>query len=521
MRTLENTEFGRIVVRQIPFPKEVIPLLATYTYSGRVACQYRLAQDEPGFLRIMTLNEDGSGICHVFSGKPALNKRANGFRYMPFTDNKRVYTGDYILECEPDCDHAVSSRMVPVHYPDFITSDPMTWLIWSENVVSPDGKTIAWSTLGADGGVYVADLIREENEYQLDHVRCVSPNGVHADPDHPGCVVQNPVRGGEVKQFVRGGLGLTYVGMGRGPGNSMYQALDSEEVKELTRTPGYDETTMVSPDGKLGLVMSTRFSPRTSCAILGLIPRRGNYLVKSQLAMNVYLYAVAGAREFRSGANIGPALVDLLKSQDDSYQGVDLSDPNDEYVYYSPMSWHPSGKKVMWNEGQRRSLGSGRRVLTAELVDYVPGAFPEVRAVPQNIPYAVPKAPAPDPASLSYQKIAGKACGFAESRLTREGNLTRAVTVYTNFSDDGKTFLNGTEMSRTPGMTSTGETTYQASLTLSGAHTGGMDVTLLFCRDGKDSPVRLSSRSHGYAQYDAERIEVTDMAVDEPTPSSC
>ena len=40
-----------------------------------------------------------------------------------------------------------------------------------------------------------------------------------------------------------------------------------------------------------------------------------------------------------------------------NYKGVDLSDPAGEYVYYSPISWHPGSTKAMWNEGTRVAAG--------------------------------------------------------------------------------------------------------------------------------------------------------------------
>ena len=70
------------------------------------------------------------------------------------------------------------------------------------------------------------------------------------------------------------------------------------------------------------------------------------------------------------------------------YLGVNLSDPNDEFIFCSPISWHPSCKKVMWNECERWDKGPRHRISVAELLDYVPGETPEIMPVPQEIPYA-------------------------------------------------------------------------------------------------------------------------------------
>ena len=60
---------------------------------------------------------------------------------------------------------------------------------------------------------------------------------------------------------------------------SMLQSLTIDEVKAITHMPGYDETTIVSPDENLGIVMSTRDSPNSNCAIFGLMPRPNSIYV--------------------------------------------------------------------------------------------------------------------------------------------------------------------------------------------------------------------------------------------------
>ncbi len=513
MRELKTEEFGKLILRELPLPEGFDPDYTTYTPSGRVSCKYRLPGDEKDMARIMTLNDDGTDINIIYEGKLALSPKANGYRYMPFNDNRRAYIGDYILECTPDCDHTKTAEFVPIHYPEEITQAPGLWMIWSENVVAPDNEHIAWSTLGTCGAVYVAKLRREEKCYELDEIRCVSTVDLYPeDPDHEGCVLQNPLRGGEVKQFVRGGRGLSFVGMGRGPANSMLQALDSEEVTVLSRSPGYDETMMLSPDEKLGVCMTTRFSPDTNCAVIGLIPRRGNELTKANLSMNAYLYAIAGPRFFRSGTNIGPALVDLERSiHDMDYQGIDLHDPEERFIYHSPISWHPGSKKAMWNERLQAVLGNKGRVMILEIPEYEPGETPGIVPVPDKIPYAkdgVLTSPIPEP---DFVKIAGKYSGFTKTVRERRNGLIVCTTEYDHFSDDGKSFLDGVECAESPGITSPGDTVYTADLRMHGEHAGKMQLKLIFKRPEFTSPVSIDPTSEGFAEYDGFRINVKDM----------
>ncbi|MBR5110555.1 MAG: hypothetical protein IK099_10190 [Clostridia bacterium] len=509
MRIL-NTEFGRIQIKDIPMPEGIVPQNAIYLTSGRLAINYSFPGEEKDRVHIATLNDDGTGFREIFNGLAPMNPKANGFRFMPFPDNKRALIGDYVLETEPDLDtvNPTQSRMVPIRYPDEITSLPNLWMVWSEIIVHPDNEHMGFNALGAGAGVYVAKLRRTETEYVLDDVQTISITEERPDPDHPGCILSEPVRGGEIKQFVNGGRAVSMAGHGRGAGGSIYQALDSREVREITQTPGYDETTIFSPDNRLGITMSTRFSPKTNSAFLGLIPRRGNLGTKALLTNLIYMYGVAGVRQGLEG-NIGPALIDIERSQKEpNYLGVNLSDPAGEWAYYSPMSWHPSGRKVMWNEGQKRNIGHGRRVMVAELLDHTPAAPIPACPLPE-IPYAKPGV---DPAGnmmkiAKNERIAGRFSGAVTTTVGADG---KRKTVYAYFSDDGKSFLDGWETAISPGMMTPGDSVYEAKMTLTGKHTGVMNCRVVF-RMSADGSVRITEESDGFVRYDKETIQISDI----------
>lgn len=517
MREIYSEDFGTVRIHQIPVPEGIYSDGAIYTYSGRVAIPYRRAGESHDYIHIATVNDDGSDWLEIYDGPCKLDPMGNGFRFMPFPDNKRALIGDYVFECEPDMDHAdiTKSRMVPMKYPEALVKMPMLWKVWSEIVISPDNEHMAWNGLGAMATAYVGKLRRTEDAYELDNVRTVGNlNSGKPDPDHEGCILLEPVRGGETKQFTRGGLALTYVGMDRGPGDSMMQDLDTERVVALTNTPGYDETTIVSPDNELGITMSTRFSPKTNCAVIGMIPRRGNLLTKSQLAMNVYLYGVASVRAYKEG-NIGPALIDLKRSQNDlNYMGTDLSDPEGKWVYYSPMSWHPTSRKCAWNEGIKKTLGDDMRVMVAELVDRPATEPVPAEPLPEVIPYAHEGIYVDMAALENMQKgyrVAGKYSGTVETRPSMGEQYPKMTTVYENFSDDGETFIDGWESAESAGLTKPGNTTYDADIRAHGAHNGEMKLHLVFERTGLDSPVNVSTESKGYASYDDVTVHVEDM----------
>ena len=222
-------------------------------------------------------------------------------------------------------------------------------------------------------------LQRKRNKYVIKKPQVISTiEHVKKEKKNKGYIILPQImRGGEVKQFVKGGAAISLVGAVDSPlPNSVVQDLRSGDVIQITNIPGYEETTIFSPDERLGIVMSTRGSKKTNCAIFGLLPRPHAMLTTSYIVMLVYMYAVAGVRSFREG-NIGPVLIDIERSMNENgYQGVLLNDPEEKWVYLSPMSWHPSGKKAMWLEmlrGSDRNEGGRRvRIRKAELHDYQP-----------------------------------------------------------------------------------------------------------------------------------------------------
>ena len=75
------------------------------------------------------------------------------------------------------------------------------------------------------------------------------------------------------------------------------------------------------------------------------------------------------------------------------YEGVNLSDPEGKWVYYSPMSWHPDSTRAMWNESTRRAQGNVKsRLRRCRLLDVQPSVpVPAVRTPDrEEIPYALP-----------------------------------------------------------------------------------------------------------------------------------
>lgn len=525
---IQDEALGRIEVRDIPLPDGMEDLSGTYTYSGRVLVTYRTASDpeDKDWYNLATLQDDGTDLRKVFSGRIPQQKGANGIRFMCFADGRRILLGDYVLECEPDIDHCVKAELVRLRYPEQLMDDPKVFCHWSEIIIAPDNEHMCWTTLNFDGAVnYLGRLVRRKDAYTLQDVCIVSSTEVFSpDPDHEGCVIPLSVRGGEVKQFIRGGMALTMVGNGDSITESVVQPLDSMEVIQITHTPGYEETTIFSPDETLGVVMSPRFSEKTNCAVFGLVPQPHCLSVRGKLINILYMYCVAGVRAFRKG-NVGPALIEIEKSmKGQGYRGVDLSDPEGRWVYYSPMSWHPDSTRAMWNERTRPADGPQKcRLRMCRLMDRKASEPVGAVSTPDGdkIPYAQPldRPGKQDFTGNGSIKIMGRANGSVVNSC-RGGEVQTCEAVYDHFSDDGKTFYQGRLSVTSPAsMFAPGRTELEADLTVSGEHQGEMKLHAVFERKTADAPAMLSFRtgedglpeSRGYSSYDGVTLRVEDM----------
>lgn len=514
--TAAGLEIGRHHVSTIPFDRKQFVFSATYTPSGKVLVSYgKEGGEDRREVNLAVMNDDGSKVRTIFSGKIPERGKDNGIRLMVFPDNTRIFLGDFVLECAGSLDTCKNPKLVPVEYPAEVASGDHVSHRWSEMIVAPDNRHIAWTTLLANYSavVFTGELRKSGGAYRIVHPQIVSTlNPFQPDPKHPDGVVPQPVLGGEVKQFVHGGTAISLVGaVGRDVPDSVVQSLVTGVKEAITDVPGYTETTIFSPDERLGITMTTRFSERTDPAILGLVPRPYPDSLNMDLSMIAYTYAVTGVRRGRSG-NVGPALIDIEASKTrEGYQGIDLN-TQEEWVYYSPMSWHPGGKKAMWLEGRRG--GASRRMQVVTLPDYRPSAPVAAKVTPDRISYGSSDLSAVKPYAQASQnvevKVYGRHSGYITYRRTPQGVTEKT---YFDFSDDGKSIYSGSErMEANP----RGNSTYTARLRLEGPRPGTMDLKMTFGPLGGDLPARLIFApddkgvplTHGYAEYVGRRIDV-------------
>lgn len=506
---------GRVEISTIPFNSDLTVKSATYTPSGKVLVSYTDRNTHnPRYVKLAVMDDDGKNLRPFFSQQLPVREKDNGVRFMVFSDNKRIFLGDFIIECVPNIDACARSTLYPVEYPPEVESGNYIAHRWSEIIVAPDNRHVAWTTLLSNYSaiVFVGELQKTGTNYRIVNPRIISTlNPFRRDPDHPDGVLPQPSRGGEVKQFVHGGTAISLVGAGkRDTPDSVVQDLATGEKEIITDTPGYTETTIFSPDERLGLTMTTRFSEHTDLAILGLAPRPYPDSLNMGLAMFAYTYSVTGVRQARSG-NVGPALIDIQASKTQAgYLGVDLN-TQDGWVFRSPMSWGPDGKKAMWIEG-RRGDGS-TRIRVVHLPDYRPAAPVATRLTPRS-PYGSSdlsevRKYATANGNMDV-KVYGRKAGYIEYRRTPNGVTEKT---YVNFSDDGRNIYSGSErMNANPQARST----YTAKLKVSGAKPGIMDLKITFGPLRGKLPAQIIFEpdpsgvplTHGYAEYGGRRLNV-------------
>ncbi|MEJ5979631.1 hypothetical protein WG901_23465 [Novosphingobium sp. PS1R-30] len=473
-------------------------------------------------IMLATQDDDGGNFRPFFSQAIPERPKDNGLRFMVFADNKRIFTGDHVIECSTSLETCTDAKLLPVEYPAEVAAGDHIGHRWSEMIIAPDNRHVSWTTLFANYSamVFTGELERTPAGYRIIKTRIVSTvDPFVRDPRHADGVLPKPVRGGEVKQFVHGGTAISLAGARhRDLADSTVLHLKSGEVEAITDTPGYDETTIFSPDERLGVVMSSRFSAGTDLALLGLMPRPYPDSLNMGLNSLAYNYSVSGVRQKRPGS-IGPALIEIAPSKTrPGYTGTNLN-TSPAWVFASPLSWHPSSSRAMWIEGQRGARGEQpRRMQAVRLLDYKRGPVVAARLTPRRMAYAsgdlsiVPGYAAK--AKDVDVKVYGKHSGYITYRRTPAGTIEKT---YANFSDDGRALYVGREtMQNNP----RGNSTYTADVTLRGPKQGVMKLTMtfgpatdfydpsriLFTPDASGVPL-----SHGYTEYDGKRLEVSAL----------
>lgn len=510
---------GRHKVRTLALPPGIAATSATYTPSGMVLLTYREPADtDPRLVRLAIMKDDGSAFRPIFSQSLPVRPKDNGIRYMVFPDNRRIWTGDFVIECAQKLDDCQQPSLYPVEFPVQVAGGSHVAHSWSEPIIAPDNRHIAWTSLLANFSalVFLGELQRDGGHYVIVRPQIISTvDPFDPDPAHPDGVLPKPVLGGEVKQFIEGGSAISMVGaINRDLPDSVIQYLGKATKASITDTPGYTETTILSPDERLGITMTTRFSTESDLAVLGLMPRPYPDSLNMGLSMFAYTHSVTGVRLGRPG-NIGPALIDIARSRSATGDpAINLSTEKD-WIYYSPMSWHPAGQKAMWVEGKAGS--KEQRIQIVELPDYRPAPPIPAQPTPDMIPQASADLSIIPGLVTKTHNINVKVYGRASGHIIYRRTAGHIEKIYVDFSDDAKHVYSGRE---TVEANPAGNSTYIADVKLTGKIAGRMDLRMTFGPLGGPTPAKIlfgpdaagKPLTRGYTEYGHERRSV-DMLV--------
>ena len=505
----KNNEDIKTHLSNIPLPEDIIIDDGHYMFDGNIFICYK--RSTTNFTYFGVISDDGKNFKELYGEEFIVSPLANGIRLIPFRDGKRIYLGDFVFECNDTTKNISSCEkgvLIRVNYPEEVVNNTDTYKTWSEMVVAPDNIHVAWTSLNmACGAVnFLGKFKRTENSYEIEESKIISTiNFVEPDPTDESILITKIPRGGEIKQFIEGGNALTLVGTQPDEFvKSVYQSLKTEEVYTYSHEPGYDETSILSPDEKLGITMSTRFSPKTNMAIFGLMPRPHCSLVLSKIVESVYTYAVTNVRKTRKG-NVGPVLFVKEKSiNDPNYHGIDLHDTEEKFVFCSPISWHPSNLKAIWPEVEKGT--SNRRLRKLEISNYTPSAYPKIENTTDNVPYALDMS---EMDNIHYDKktngtIKGKKSGEIIYYNSGFSPIKQTVKItYVNYSDDGKKFYNGEEEFIGD---RTSKNVYKSNVILSGSESGQNNFTITF----NTKSDLIKEETEGYASYGGKTIKAED-----------
>jgi len=493
----------------IPLPEDIQIDDGHYMFDGNIFICYK--RSTTNFTYFGVISDEGKNFKELYGEEFIVTDKANGIRLIPFRDNKHIYLGDFVFECNDttktisECEKGV---LIRVNYPDIVVKNPNTYKTWSEMVVAPDMVHVAWTSLNAACGAvnFLGKFQRTENSYEIVDCKIISTiTFVEKDQSDESKLITKKIRGGEIKQFIEGGNALTLVGTQPDEFvKSVYQSLKEDKIYTYSHEAGYDETSILSPDEKLGITMSTRFSPKTNMAIFGLMPRPHCSLVLSKIVESVYTYAVTNVRKYRNG-NVGPVLFNKEKSiNDPNYHGIDLHDTEEKFVFCSPISWHPSNMKAIWPEVERGT--TNRRLRKLEIRNYTPSAYPKIENTTDDVPYALDMS---EMNNIRFEsETNGTIIGKHSGKIVyyNSGFFPTWQTVkitYVNYSDDGKKFYNGEEEfigNRTS------KNVYKSNVILSGSESGTNNFTITFTNTSD----LIKEETEGYSSYGGKTIRAED-----------
>ena len=481
------------VERDVPLPPNV---LLRDPGSGNAAFSQafggRLAPDDEHVLvrirdvdesqQIATMRLDGSDVrcvtCGAFARAPSADAFPDGRRLLVSVSDSGI--GDikhFVQECSPDLYHCRESTVLPVRFPIGGLVDGGQ----NRGVgIHPDGEHLKWSEVRLEDGerMAIGRLERRDIEYSVVEPRIVSPAFTLDDR-------QGWLDGGryyELGEWVDGGRTLKYGTTTTALNYDIWEVdLATGRRRQVTRDLDYNELYDASPDGRSLAYASARGLDRMD--------------VFTQLVRPPYLDAVTFPQIGRVGLWNNRRCMNerwLMdrSGQRGSYAGQPVVTEDDWVI--RGWSWFPDGTRALVAEERLpnqieptdpfarlrlRILRFPARRPTQPL----PAVDLDDLDLSWTVPYddyvGLPALPIPE------ARIPGRHAGAAI--VAGAGTFaTGAWSIrYENYSDDGSSFVDGTESLVTPLAPVTA--TWSADLTTRGAREGYLRGELVVSGPGR------------------------------------
>ena len=463
-----------------------------------------------GERKLGLMAEDGTDFVQL----PLTIPKGHSTKPFPFKDGRRIFSGGVVVECTPSVLDCQSAEVIPVQFP--AAGDPrvIPGQVTTEIRLAPDDVHIAWTSLRIDapGVLAIGELRREPTQYVLDNVELLSAptffEGPPSDlkrPSGPG--------GGEVKQFIDGGRSLV-IGTGRSSRYTLDAAkinIATGEVTWLTDHPGWDETAIFSPDEKWFTLLTTRFEP-ADLTLFGQVPHP-TFTAEMGFPLFGLAIGISSPQGGLDDDDRGPYLIDSFGDRE-GYFGQTLKS-SDGYHFLPLARWHPDGTKIVWAEQKKEStVGRDTRIRMAHLVDRLPITKP------------VPVVTTPDaPWANSFEDLVhsgvANATGTLHGLVSGQTRITTspdslfllggsAAATFTNHSDDGRTWANGTEDMQ---WSLKSEQTFESSVRVHGCSQGLSEMTVVFAGslEGRIAGRTVKPGSTGVTSLDGNILSIDDF----------
>lgn len=442
----------------------------------------------------------------------------------PFPDGKRVFFGpyrySYVLECMPSLLNCEESSILPVDYSPAqrvvipaggVVSGLSFYLpVVSSPKLSPDGQYVGFSDIRTDAiqTMVLAKLTRGENKYTADDARVLNPAGPTSVTDPDVDAWSRSAGLFEFKTFVDGGRSVTYVQVGgEASGNPDIWKLDlaTGMRTRLTSHPDWDEDMSISPDGRSMVAQFAR-STHLIDRLGSLLPFRGFFDAPMVAAAASY-YVSNKARELQcyggnnwllpAGGDDGARLMG---------QPMSASGKSDVILTGNLNGW------PQWSPDSTAIVTGPLRFSSHRPAGFL--AISRLASLKPTKPLTVASS-APGSWAPTQEEYHGALA--ADTTVTLHGKASGTVTVtygspngirggsnlatFVNYSDDGRTFLSGTDSIDYPhGVSDVHSVTH---LTMTGTHRGYINRDVTF-KQNEDGEVDVTGRVE--VNYDGKTL---------------